>query len=250
MTIKERVLKVLNERSLSQNALAKGLGISSAMLSQYLSGQYPGNTESLETKLEQWLTKEDEKRNKRPKTIIPFVETSISKKIFEIARLCHIDDEIGVIYGDAGIGKTQAVQEYAKRNSDVILIEADLGYTAKVLFSELHQRLGFSGHGTLHNMFEDCRKQLNNTGRLIIIDEAEQLPYRALELLRRLNDKAGVGILLVGMPRLMSNLRGNRGEYAQLFSRIGYHAKLSLLTSADTSKIAAQCFSDIKPHLK
>lgn len=49
-------------------------------------------------------------------------------------------------------------------------------------------------------MFSDIVDKLKSSGRLIIIDEAEHLPYKSLELVRRIYDKANVGILLVGMP--------------------------------------------------
>ena len=57
--------------------------------------------------------------------------------------------------------------------------------------------------------------------RLLIIDEAELLTLNSLEILRRIHDKAGIGIVLAGMPRLRANLRGARGQYKQIYSRIG-----------------------------
>ena len=45
--------------------------------------------------------------------------------------------------------------------------------------------------------------KLNNSGRLLIIDEAENLPYRALEITRRIHDKTAVGVLLVGRNILL-----------------------------------------------
>lgn len=115
----------------------------------------------------------------------------------------------------------------------MILIEADLGYTAKVLFSELHRRLGMDGRGHLNSLLNDCVERLKGSDRLIIVDEAEHLPYRALELLRRIYDKAGIGILLVGMPRLISNLQGKKGDFAQLHSRVGYAMRLDPLKEQD-----------------
>jgi hypothetical protein len=157
--------------------------------------------------------------------------------VFEVARLCHLDGEIGICYGEAGVGKTRALLEYAEKNDDVILVEADLGYTAKVLFQELHRKLGLSGSGPINDLKDAVIAKLKKSGRLIIVDEAEHLPYRALELLRRLNDKAGVGILLVGMPRLINNLRGKKGEYAQLYSRVGVACKLDGLKPHDTEEL-------------
>jgi DNA transposition AAA+ family ATPase len=163
--------------------------------------------------------------------------TTAAELIMEVAGICHVDSEAGVIYGEAGVGKTEAIKQYAKNNPDVLLIEADLGYTAMMVFSELSKRLGIEPSGRIHELFDRCVAKLKNSGRLVIADEAENLPYKALELLRRLHDKSGVGILLVGMPRLISNIRGNRGEFAQLYSRIGIATRVGSLTQADSRAI-------------
>jgi DNA transposition AAA+ family ATPase len=245
---KSNVLEALNrliEAKGSQNIVAKALGVSSTTISQYRSGKYPGDVAKLEGQIEQLSKKEQEKRE-RVKLAIPYVQTANASAYFEVARACHIYEKLGVIYGPSGCGKTIATYEYVKQNADVILIEAAPDYTAKVLFSELHAKLGFSGNGSLHTMFIDCVNRLKQSGRLIIIDEAEHLPHRALELVRRLYDKAGVGILLVGMPRLMANLRGNKGEFAQLYSRVWFRVKLGSLTQEETEEIASKTLSAMK----
>ncbi|MGI6394529.1 MAG: hypothetical protein ACOX2F_07360 [bacterium] len=63
-------------------------------------------------------------------------------------------------------------------------------------------------------------------------------------MIRRVHDKAGVGILLVGMPRLLFNLRGKNGDFAQLYSRIGVSSKLEVLKEADTEMIVKSVFPD------
>lgn len=227
---------IMETQGISQNDLSRALGISPAALSQWMAGKYKGNDAKIEDAVKGFIERQNEK-TKTPKKKAPFVMTTVSKKIFELARVCHLEGEIGVVYGEAGIGKTMTAKEYTARNSDVILIEADLGYTAKVLFTELHKRLGMSGRGLIHEMFDMVVDKLKGSGRLIVVDEAEHLPYRALELLRRVYDKAGIGIALVGMPRLIHNLRGKRGEYAQLYSRVGLAGKLESLRKQDTELI-------------
>ncbi|WP_236851477.1 AAA family ATPase [Candidatus Sodalis pierantonius] len=106
-------------------------------------------------------------------------------------------------------------------NKGVILIEADPGYTAKVLLQALCARLGLRKTGNIHELVEECVQGLRDKHWLVLVDEAELLPYRALEVLRRIHDRSGVAIVLAGMPRLLLNLKGSRGEYAQLYSRVG-----------------------------
>jgi len=227
---------LMESQGLSQSHVAKALGLSGATVSQYLTGAYPGNISKVDESVNAFLARCREKKQ-IAKFSIPFVNTSVSKKIFEGARTCHTDCEMGICYGNAGIGKTISFKEYAARNPSVIFIEADLGYTSRDLFRELHKRLGMDARGTIHDMFDDCVAKLRNSERLIIVDEAEHLPYRALDLLRRVYDKAGVGIFLGGMPRLKANLVGKRGEYAQLSSRISMTVNLQSLNEHDTEEI-------------
>lgn len=113
------------------------------------------------------------------------------------------------------------LRQYASSYKDVILIEANPGYTTKVLLQELCDRLGVNKRGNIHDLSENCITALHDTGWLVLIDEAELLPYRALEAMRRIHDRAGAGVVLAVMPGLLLKLKGRRGEYARLYSRVG-----------------------------
>ena len=95
-------------------------------------------------------------------------------------------------------------------------------------------------------MFLDIIDKLKSSGRLIIIDEAEHLPYKSLELLRRIYDKAQVGILLVGMPKLLMNLKGEKKQYAQLYSRVGIATRLNPLIDEDKKAIISSVIPNYK----
>lgn len=229
-----RLKMLMNERQLSQAYICRATGLSNTVLSRWLSSAYEGDVNKVNNIIESFIQRESEKFCTKK---LEFMMTSLAKKIFEVARIAHIDSEICICYGQAGLGKTQAVKEYSSLNPDVVLVEADLGYTTKVLFSEIHKKLGLDGYGMIHSLFEEVVSKVKNSGRLIIIDEAEHLPYKALELLRRIHDKGNIGILLVGMPVLVSNLRGKKGQYEQLYSRIGMAARLNNLLPSDTETI-------------
>lgn len=224
----------------TQSDIARACGVSSATVNQWLSGQYPGNTDKLEQTITDFLKREEDKRIK-PKVQFKFIKTRAAKQVYEVCRIAHLDNDIGVVCGEAGAGKTEAVRNYSKRQTGVILIEAHLGYTARNLFQELHRAVGYDGvPGSINRLFNDVVEKLRDSGRLIIIDEAEHLPYKALELLRRVHDKAGIGVVLVGMPRLVANLRGKKGEYAQLYSRVGAYRNVDALTLDDVRQLVAQ----------
>ena len=243
MTLVEELKELLKKKKYAVSYAAKAINVSNATLHLWMNNNYKGNVKKIDDAVANFIEIE---KLREGRIRVDFVRTSIVDDVFDIAKTCHVENEIGVCCGDAGIGKTYAVKRYAIDNTDVILIEADLGYSPKVLFSEIHKKLGFDGCGTIHGMFLDIIDKLKSSGRLIIIDEAEHLPYKSLELLRRIYDKAQVGILLVGMPRLIMNLKGEKRQYAQLYSRVGIATRLNSLGDEDKKAI----ISSILPNYK
>ena len=164
----------MKEKKYTYAYTAKAMNISSTALHLWLNGNYKGNVKKIEEAVSHFI---DIEKLREGRINIDFVETSVAQDVFNIAKVCHVENEIGVCCGVAGVGKTFAVKKYAIENPDVILIEADLGYTPKVLFSEIHKKLGYDGCGTIHAMFSDIVDKLKSSGRLIIIDEAEHLRF-------------------------------------------------------------------------
>lgn len=239
----DKIQQFLLLRSWTQHQLAKAAGVSRTALSQFISGKYNGDNEKMQRLIADAI--ETETAHITFKTTNPdFIETFNSKRFFMIAHNCLMSRDIAVCYGDAGFGKTESAREYVAQKPTAILIEADPGYTPTVLFRELHTKIGGAGNHTLHNLFTDCIDRLCNSNRLLIIDEAEQLPYKSLEMMRRLWDKANIGILLVGMPKLIGNLRGIRGQFSQLYSRVGFVARLEPIREEDSENIVKRQIGD------
>ncbi|ECI0429627.1 helix-turn-helix domain-containing protein [Salmonella enterica subsp. enterica] len=220
MNVKEKLIQLLEGTGYTQKKVATKTGLSTAVISQYLNGIYNGNIKNIEDILSDFILREEERARRRG-VKERFVHTQLADIALALISDTHMDGEIGVIYGPAGMGKSMVLRQYASTSKGVILIEADPGYTAKVLLQELCVRLGVKKTGNIHKLSEECIQELNGTGWVILVDEAELLPYRALEVLRRIHDRSGVALVLAGMPRLLINLKGSRGEYAQLYSRVG-----------------------------
>lgn len=221
MTIHVELNDLMTRKGYSQTQVARAIGKSTAVINQYLQGKYAGDVPAIDALARSFINREVEKE-KSQKITARFVPTVTSRKGMDVIRYAHLDGDLNVIYGAAGLGKTMILREYAAQHRDALLIEADPGYTARVVLEELCGLLGISKRGNMHELSEACIAALRDSGRLLMVDEAENLPYRALETLRRIHDKSGIGLVLAGMPRLIINLKGKRGEYQQLYSRVGF----------------------------
>ncbi|MGK5746747.1 AAA family ATPase [Proteus mirabilis] len=225
MSIVDELSALMVQKRWSQAQAARAIGLSAAVINQFLQNKYNGDVKSVEEKVRQCILREQEREKSRRITPI-YVPTLMASKGRDVIRIAHMDGDINVIYGDAGMGKTMIMRQYAKEHLDAVLIEADPGYTARVVLEELCNILGLGKRGNMHELSESIIQTLRGSGRILLVDEAENLPYRALETLRRIHDKSGVGIVLAGMPRLILNLKGKRGEYKQLYSRVGFALRM------------------------
>ena len=220
--LQQKLAEFKAKSGMNQTMLARGIGVSPASISMYLNNTYAekgGKYETIEPKIEAFLEVQESKAQ-REELVLGFVSTKTTRRISEVMRDAHEAGDTVVIYGQAGLGKTQAVKNYCEKNPAAILIEANPSFTALVLMRKLAAAAKVSTVGSLNDLFESVSDRLRDSGRLIVVDEAENLPLRALEIIRRLHDDTGCGLVLSGMPRLVANLRGKHGELVQLYSRV------------------------------
>lgn len=248
--MREQLKNYLQQSGLSQGAAAEQIGVDKSTLGRYLKGTYQGDNGKLDERVSAWLGKRPKAREIR-RLEIPFVATATTTKMMGFLGLAAMMGQLGIVYGGAGTGKTTVLKQYAERNPKALLIEPDTGFTTKVLLQEICRVLDLSGKGNIHDLTErvvaalqedgPCEGFLNGRNRILLIDEAEQLPTRALETLRRIHDKTGAAVALVGMPKLLRNLKGPNAEFKQLFSRVSVKMELGEeLPQADLLKIAGE----------
>lgn len=237
--MKNQELKALMERKgYQQKQVAQLLGVSIAVVSLYLKGDYTGNVAEIDRKVDE-LIERDKAKVVEAKYNAEFVPTLAARKGMDIMRFAHAEGEINVIFGAAGLGKTQMLKQYAKENSSAVLIETDPSCNPKVLLRKIAEAVGANARGVNNELLEGIVAKLKGSERLLMIDEAELLSTRSLEFIRRIHDLTGVGIILAGMPRLLVNLKGKNNELAQLYSRVGFACDLgNALSDEDLALLA------------
>ena len=228
------------ESGKTQTAIANELGISDAALSSFLRGSY--KTPHMIVPKVAELLKVTGKRKVAPKEPA-FVETTVAKRVMEAISYCHLQGKIAVVYGDAGVGKTQAVRAYLRENSLAIGITISPSYASITGVNELiADQLGIRER-VARRIYAEIISKLKDSGRVLIIDEAQHLPVRGLNHLRCMADESGVGIALIGNAEVYTKLRGSgKADFAQLFSRIGMRREV--LTSTTTKEDIRKVFAE------
>lgn len=241
--VRDQLRQHIEETGKSQSDIAKSIGRSEAAFSQFLNGTYSGNMNDIATRVVNYLNRQ-EKRLAAPKEP-EFVQTSIAGEVLTVADFTHTHRTIGLIYGDAGVGKTLALQQYAQgHKGGVILLRARVDLkSAGAIITELMEQIGKREYGSRRVEVNAVIQALKGSGNMIIIDEAQRLSYGALEMLRDIHDEAGVGLLLVGNRDIYERMRGKKGVlFAQLFSRVGIRRCLQCkdILKQDTQMIFEQ----------
>lgn len=229
------------ETGKTQTIIAKELDVSSALLSSFLAGTYK-TPHTLVPKIEQLL---DIAEQKEIAPVEPsFVNTTVSTVVMSMIGYSHVQGKITVIYGDAGVGKTMAINEYCKQNSLAIKITVDSIYSSMSGVDELiAEEIGVRERGS-RRIYSEIISKLKNSGRVLIIDEAQHLTVRTLDHIRCLAEKSEIGVALVGNETIYTKMKGSgKSDLAQLFSRMGMHKQV--LTSTNNKADVKKVFSDI-----
>ncbi|EDC3659626.1 AAA family ATPase [Salmonella enterica] len=228
----QKLIEQLNEirerNKYSQNDLALKIGRSPAVVNQFLQGKYKGNEEDVAARIREFVETEQARFDAKFKTP-SFIETESAREAKRLIDFARKYRTICVLTADSGLGKSTILSEYRARRTDTILIEVTSGFTPRALMKALLTAIKSDAKksATTAELMKDCIIGLGKSSRLILVDEAELLPYQTLEALRRLYDMAEIGIVLAGLPRLTNNLVGEDGEHVQLYSRIAQHVDLN-----------------------
>ena len=212
-----------------QSKVAKEMGLSPATISQFLNGTYVGNNTDIAKAVEGYIQIATARLKNKSATV--FYEGLRNTQISTFgATYAHKNCEIVLLSGDAGAGKTTALEYYTSSHSGVIFVTADVcTSSATAILTEIAGAMGKSVSGTKSRIMKTLIDSLTGTNRLIIIDEADQLTFSALQAIRKLNDKAKVGILLAGNNKIYNQMvmGAKCTEFDQIRTRIFVRPKVS-----------------------
>ena len=154
---------------------------------------------------------------------VPFI---VTRQVKETASVCHAlmeTREMGVVYGQPGVGKTitaeNIVRKWRERGypravyAEVDVNTSPLGTASKLLraMADLRPANASDAARIIENLTREQETEL------IILDETERLNRQCLEMVRAIYDRTRVPVLLIGMPEVLRGLRSHK----KFHSRIG-----------------------------
>jgi len=223
--LRERVSALLKTEAISQKAAATEADIGYSSFSAWLGGTYQGDNDKMAAKVDRWLAAREERRTAA--AVLPsdvgFVQTETSAAIWQTLQYAHIAPDIAVVAAGAGVGKTSTAKRYAKDIPNAWL--ATMDPTTRVVstaLGEIALALGLTERSP-QGFARAIAGYVAGKSGLLIIDEAQHLQPNALDALRSIHDRTGVGLVLLGNETVYTRLegQGRAAEFAQLFSRVG-----------------------------
>jgi len=223
------LLDFMDNSHKTQRQIAKEIGISNAVISQFLNDSYIGDNAEIEKKIKRYLAVA-QMRLELSRTDNFYPELYNTKIAQYVAYQAHLNCDITLVSGEAGTGKTTALKDYAENNTGVIFVTANAcTTTATAVLSMICEALGEKTSPRRAVLMKRLIDILADSNRLIIIDEADHLKLEALQAVRNLNDEAHVGVVLAGNDKIYRQMvTGRKGfEFDQIRTRIVVRKRLS-----------------------
>ncbi len=231
------------EPGLSQATIAKEAGFSSSAFNQWLKGVYAGDNEGVEAKLSNWIDAHNARlaQAKALPAAPHWIETPSAQRVLAALSYAQFAEDIVVIYGGAGLGKTKSCEQYLTANPNVwIATMSPATATTVPCLEEVADAVGLRDLSTgAARIQRAIVRRMAGTHGLLIIDEAQHLGVPALDAIRALHDATGVGLALVGNESVYARMTGgNRAAYLdRLYSRIGKRLHLRRASVEDVDAL-------------
>lgn len=223
--LRAEVRQIIDNEGVNQRVISEETGIAYGTLTPWVGGTYRGDNARIAGAVRRWL--ETRKERSRTRATLPtapeFVPTQSALKFLDVLAYAQAAPDFAVIVGGAGIGKTTTIEHYKARNSNVFVVTAEPVLSSpNNMLSAIADAVGIN-EGRQVYFSRAITAKLKSAAALIVIDEAQHLSSQALDQLRAIHDKAGVGIVVVGNESVYSRLQGTERDarFAQLFSRVG-----------------------------
>lgn len=225
----------------SNAKFARRLGCNIAIVSQYLNDEgnkYPGDTTTLERKIDDFLRNEGRRRASGIET----TKTEVSEAIQAALEYIRRTNGVGEILAAPGEGKTRALELYLANNPTSVLFHVrSWSRDIQSVEAAVFESVGRSGYDNRTKRAIFVAQKLRGSNRLLIVDDAHKLTRPALQWLFDMHDETLCPVAFVGTPELEDTLNAD----SQRSSRVGYS---SVITSKDARPLITHMVKQLVPN--
>lgn len=224
----------INDPRPTQTAAARAIGINVSTLNRFLDGTW-APTLNFARQAWDWLQQQDARDRDEADTPLgagtagerPLVITAAVRAVAKLAEVCTRQRTMGMLVAEAGCGKTWAMEDYARNHPSAIYFKCTKVGTSTVrnLVRQIYKGSGLRGSETTLDQWESLIKAFKSpdtrtlTTRVLLIDDAHELPYSVLEAVRDLYDVSEVPTVIAGTTRL-SGMVSAKGDAFQMFEQL------------------------------
>lgn len=167
---------------------------------------------------------------------LPFIETALSQRIWRTINSARKYNRFAFVFGESQIGKTAAVEAYAERFEDTVLVRMPSSPTLAAFSRALADKLGAPAYFSRADRMDLIFRKLTRK-HVLIIDEAHQAiaterrvsksNAKIFELIREIHDVTRCGVCLVATNILRDAF--SHGQIAGILQQTVRRSTFSLL---------------------
>lgn len=213
-TLAEEIIEYQQSQGLTNPVLGRLFGESATFISKYLNDKLDRDPKDFVARARNILSA----LRARLEDATNLFENSVSKNMAGRIEMARITQDVMLIVGSSGEGKTCGARLFVAANPGTIYFElASHQRTDKqvmgLLFSKLERRHDWKGNTARADFITT---QLRGSSRVIICDEAHLLDTTGRQALFNLNRDTGCAVALIGNPEILDKIRRNEQHMYRL----------------------------------
>lgn len=222
--LRVEIRALIDDGTYSMKEIATRADVGHSTLAAWNNETYQGRVDNINEKLQRWLDARKELERQRKRVQEPgFLDLPSARNFLDVFAYAQGSPEMGMVTGGAGVGKTKAANEYRKRSTNVWIMTADASMRSPTAILRELSDLVEAPERRGARMLNSILRTVTGTGGLLIVDEAQNLTTEAIDLLRTVYDRGGIGVVFMGNEPLRMRIEGmgRQASHAMIYSRIG-----------------------------
>jgi len=220
--------KVIESGEATQHEIAKAIGVSPSIISQYRAKKYDVSANvlrDLDRRVGTYLRRRILRAEKAAHVFLP---TSHATTIMGYLDFCFEDRTMRVIRAATACGKTHTFEEYQRQNDNVYILTCDALFSSpRPVLEELYllvMREEMPENMKIHRGFKKIVSALKGKDALLIVDDSQYLYFNIFSQFASLYNQTGIGIVFGDQSDAMDTPGYNRSKQydrnPQVFRRI------------------------------